>query len=442
MKLLNYTSRIQLFMFFLLFGIFSILFYLILSWNVLRNIDETLYNRKTNLLAFLRENPDLPFQKDNPLDDFTFYPIEKSIYQNGQESYTDTLVYEKVDDELDEYRKVASFVELNGKYYRLEIEKPHLEATEIIGTISITLGGLFLGMALCFYMSQRYISKKIWNPFYEMLERLRHFRLDERQLPELSNSRIDEFQMLNAAVEELVRKNMDVFESQKQFIENASHEMQTPLSIIQSRLEALIGQAELTEQQAVILEGIISSTQRLKKLNKTLLLLSKIENRQFILTDEVNIGKMIDRLLDYYTEQKKAINIEVQVDCPENFIVRGNTMLTEILVQNLLKNAFLHNIKNGEISITMINQANATRNDKKGGSKLIMANTGPSPSKSAGDAQMHMDTERVFERFYKESGNPDTWGLGLAIARKITDTSNWQISYSYKMERHVFEVDF
>lgn len=442
MKLLNYTSRVQMFMFFLLFGIFSILFYLILSWNVLRNIDETLYNRKTNLLALLGENPDLTYQRDNPLDDFTFYPIEKSIYQTGTESYTDTLVYEKVDDELDEYRKITSFVELNGKYYRLEIEKPHLEAAEIIGTISITLGGLFLGMALCFYMSQRYISKRIWNPFYEMLERLRHFRLDERRLPELSNSRIEEFQMLNGAVEELARKNMDVFESQKQFIENASHEMQTPLSIIQSRLEALIGQAELTEQQAVILEGIISSTQRLKKLNKTLLLLSKIENRQFILTDEVNIGKMIDSLLDHYTEQKKAMNIEVQVDCPENFIVRGNTMLTEILVQNLLKNAFLHNIRNGKIGITTTDQANAARNDKKGESKLIMANTGPSPLKSAENAKMHMDTERVFERFYKQSGNPDTWGLGLAIAKKITDTNNWQIGYSYKMERHVFEVVF
>ncbi|MEC7785217.1 MULTISPECIES: sensor histidine kinase [Flavobacteriaceae] len=442
MKLLDYTSRIQMFLFFLLFGIFSILFYFVLSWNVLRNIDEILYNRKTHLLAFLKENPQIPFEENNPLDDFTFFPIEGPAYEKGRETYTDTLVFEDVDDEFDEYRKLTSFVALNGKPYRLEIEKPHLEATEIIGTISITLGGLFLGMAVCFYMSQRYISKKIWKPFHEMLEKLRHFRLDERQLPELSNSRIDEFQMLNGAVKELARKNMDVFESQKQFIENASHEMQTPLSIIQSRLEALIGQAELTEEQAVILEGIISSTQRLKKLNKTLLLLSKIENRQFILTEEVNLGRMVDRLLDYYSEQKRAMNIEVQVDCPENFIVRGNTMLTEILVQNLLKNAFLHNIKNGAIGITATDHANASRNGRKGKGKLVIANTGPFPLKSAGDAQMKLDTERVFERFYKKSGNPDTWGLGLAIASKITDTCNWHISYSYKMKRHVFEVDF
>ena len=126
-----------------------------------------------------------------------------------------------------------------------------------------------------------------------MLEKLRGFRLDKQRLPELSSSGIDEFQMLNESINELVLKNMEVFDSQKQFIENASHEMQTPLAVIQSRLEALIGRAELTQEQAEIVEGLISSTQRLKKLNKTLLLLSKIENRQFLLSDQVDVNQII-----------------------------------------------------------------------------------------------------------------------------------------------------
>ncbi len=443
MKLLAYTSRIQLFLFFLLFGIFSILFYLILSWNVLRNIDEILYNRKINLLAYLKENPELPFQENNPLDDFTFYPIEKSTFLTGRESYRDTLVYEKVDDELDEYRKLTSFVVIKGKYYRLEIEKPHLEATEIIGTISITLGGLFCGIVICFYVSQLYISKKIWKPFYEMLEKLRLLRIDKRGLPELSNSRIDEFRMLNDAVNELARKNMEVFESQKQFIENAAHEMQTPLSIVQSRLEALISQSELTENQAEIIEGIISSTQRLKKLNKTLLLLSKIENEQFLLNDDVDVNKIIDTSLDYYTEQKTAMNIEVHINYTDNLIVRGNTMLTEILIQNLLKNAFLHNIKNGEINITTNMQSPKTQNKvNRSGGSLIITNTGLPPRKSDEDSQMEITEEKVFSRFYKESSNPETWGLGLAIAKKIVDTNKWGIRYAYEMEKHVLEVEF
>ncbi|CAN5529937.1 HAMP domain-containing sensor histidine kinase [soil metagenome] len=421
MKLLTYTSRIQLFYFLILFGFFSILFYLVLSWNVQQNVDEVLYNRKENLMAFLEQNPEAPFQEDNPLDDFTFYQIDESAFQKGKESYKDTLVYEQVDDELDEYRKMTTFVNLEGRYYKLEIVKPHLEATEMISTIAITLVGLFLGLALSLYLSQRIIFKNIWNPFYEMLEQLRHFRLDKRQLPEFSNSQIDEFQMLNEAVNELARKNMEVFESQKQFIENASHEMQTPLSIIQSRLEALIGQAELTEEQADIVEGIISSTQRLKKLNKTLLLLSKIENQEFLLTEKINIKTIIIKSLEYYDEQKEMLNIQVRSNLQPLNTIKGNEMLTEILIQNLLKNAFLHNVKDGWITIT-------TQTDQ-----LTITNSGNF---------LNVNHDRIFDRFFKQSNNSESWGLGLSIASKITKLSNWELTYRSHGGEHRFTVYF
>lgn len=426
MKLLSYTSRIQLLYFLILFGIFSILFYVVLSWNVLRNVDEVLYNRKVNLLAYLEDNLDTSFREDNPLDDFTFYAIDEAALLKGKENYTDTLIYEPVDDEFDEYRKLICFAELNGNYYRLEIVEPHLEAPEMIGTIAITLGGLLLGLALSFYLSQRIISRKIWKPFYEMLEKLRGFRLDKQRLPELSSSQIEEFQMLNESINELVLKNMEVFNSQKQFIENASHEMQTPLSVIQTRLEALIGQAELTQEQAGIVEGIIGSTQRLKKLNKTLLLLSKIENRQFILVELVDVGEIIHQSMEYYEEQKDALNISVKVEMQDKLIVQGNTMLTEIMLQNLLKNAFLHNINNGEVNINIKDR------------KLIISNSGQVDN----GIKPLFDKEKLFNRFYKQSGNPDTWGLGLSIAKKIADTSGWELCYRNDGALHIFDVNF
>lgn len=426
MKLLTYTSRIQSLCFLILFGIFSILFYLILSWNVLQNVDEVLYNRKVNLLAYLEENPKAPFREDNPLDDFTFYPVEEAAFQENYESYTDSLIYEPVDDELDEYRKLTTFVKLHGKHYRLEIIKPHLEAAEMIGTIAITLGSLFMGLVLSFYLFQRFISRKIWKPFFEILQKLRLFRFDKQESPELPSTHIDEFRLLNEAVNELTRKNKEVFESQKQFIENASHEMQTPLSVIQSRLEALIGQAELNKEQAEIVEGIISSTQRLKKLNKTLLLLSKIENRQFLLEEQVDINTIISRSMEYYEEQKTALNISVKTETQGSLIVQGNVMLTEILVQNLLKNAFLHNRENGRVKIQIKER------------KLVIANTG---HENQGKGQI-LEKDKLFSRFYKQSGNPDTWGLGLAIARKIADTTGWNLHYHNEEGLHIFQVDF
>ena len=426
MKLLTYTSRIQSLYFLILFGIFSILFYLVLSWNVLQNVDEVLYNRKANLLAYLEQNPEAPFKEDNPLDDFTFYLVEEAAFQERYESYTDTLIYEPVDDEFDEYRMLNTFVKLHGKHYRLEIIKPHLEAAEMIGTIAITLGSLFLGLLLSFYVSQRVISRKIWGPFFEILEKLRLFRFDKQEFPALPPTHIDEFRMLNEAVNELTRKNKEVFESQKQFIENASHEMQTPLSVIQSRLEGLIGQAELTQEQAEIVEGIIGSTQRLKKLNKTLLLLSKIENRQFLLSEQVDINTIISRSMEYYEEQKAALNISVKTEPQDNLIVQGNTMLAEILAQNLLKNAFLHNRENGTVNIQTKER------------KLVIANTG---DEKQGKGRV-LEKDKLFSRFYKQSGNPDTWGLGLAIARKIAETSGWELHYREEKGLHIFEVDF
>lgn len=426
MKLLTYTSRIQLRYFMILFGIFSILFYVVLNWNVLRNVDEVLHNRKINLLAYLKTNPEAPFQGDNPLDDFTFYAIDAATFQKSKENYTDTLIYEPVDDELDEYRKLNTFVEIHNQYYKLEILAPHLEADEMLGTIAFFLGILLTGLSLSFYLSQRIISRKIWKPFYDMLEKLRGFRLDKQQLPELSSSQIEEFKMLNESINELVLKNMEVFTSQKQFIENASHEMQTPLAVMQSRLEALIGRAELTKEQAEIVEGLISSTQRLKKLNKTLLLLSKIENRQFLLTDQVDVNQIIRQSMEYYEEQKSKLNISVTIKSETQLTVQGNIMLTEILIQDLLKNAFLHNTENGILTIYV------------GEKQLTISNSG---HKKDEEGSM-LDKEKLFNRFYKQSGNPDSWGLGLSIAKKIADTSGWELCYRSDGALHIFEVNF
>jgi len=426
MKLLTYTSRIQWRYFLILFGVFSILFYVVLNWNVLQNVDEVLHNRKTNLLSYLEDNPEAPFKIDNPLDDFTFYQIEKAALQKGIETYTDTLIYESVDDELDDYRKLTTFVEIHNQHYRLEIIAPHLEAPEMVATIGITLGGLFLGLALAFYLSQRIISREIWKPFYDMLEKLRGFRFDRQHIPELSSSRIEEFQMLDKSINELILKNMEVFNSQKQFIENASHEMQTPLAIMQSRLEALIGRAELTQEQAEIIEGLISSTQRLKKLNKTLLLLSKIENKQFLLTDQIDVNEIIRQSMEYYEEQKSTLNISVTIKTDNQLTVQGNTMLTEILIQNLLKNAFLHNTENGILNIYV---------EEK---QLSISNSGHN---KAAEGSM-LDKEKLFNRFYKQSGNSDSWGLGLSIAKKIAETSGWELCYRNDGDLHIFEVNF
>lgn len=130
--------------------------------------------------------------------------------------------------------------------------------------------------------------------------------------------------------------------------------------------------------------------------------------------------------MEYYEEQKSTLNISVKIETDNQLTVQGNTMLTEILVQNLLKNAFLHNIENGTLTI---------RVEAK---QLTITNTG---HKKVGEGSM-LDKEKLFDRFYKQSGNPDTWGLGLAIAKKIADTSGWELCYRSDEALHIFEVNF
>jgi len=390
----------------------------------MQNVDEVLYNRKMNLLAYIEKYPETNIEQDNPLDDFIFHPVSKTSYQKNvpnPEKYTDTLIYEPTDVELDEYRKLISYVELNGGYYKLEVVKPHLEANEVINTIAITLSGLFFGLAICVYFSNKMLSKRIWLPFHEMLDKLEHYSVDKERLPKFPNSKIREFQLLNTALTALTLKNKEVFDNQKQFIGDASHEMQTPLSIIQSKLEALVGQTQLSEKQSDILEGILGSTQRLKKLNKTLLLLAKIENNQFLTTEEVNVDEIIGTSLEFYEEQKETFNIKTEIDIRNGVIIQGNRLLIEVLIQNLLKNAFMHNVKDGKVSI------------KLDGKQLEVANTG---------SQKGINKEKLFQRFYKSSNNPDSWGLGLAIAHKIADKGDWELTYSHNNTQHTFTVHF
>jgi len=130
--------------------------------------------------------------------------------------------------------------------------------------------------------------------------------------------------------------------------------------------------------------------------------------------------------MEYYEEQKSTLHISVTIESEAQLIVEGNIMLTEILIQNLLKNAFLHNTENGILNIYVVEK------------QLAISN---SVHKKAGEGAM-LDKEKLFNRFYKQSGNPDSWGLGLSIAKKIAETSGWELCYRSEGDLHIFEVNF
>lgn len=418
-KLLTLTSRNYLLIFLVLTLFFFGVFYFMIQKEVLNSTNEVLYNRKMHILE--------QFKKSGGVitpEAFNYLDFQITLTENThitQDRYADTLIYETVDSEWDEFRKLTSTFESAGNFYRIDIVIARLETHEIVESILQSLLIVFVLMVAVFYFTTRYFSKKLWQPFYNTLHQLNNFEVDQSKGLDLPPGRIEEFIELNKSIQDLTARTRNAFHNQKQFIENASHEMQTPLAITQSKLELLIEDPHLTEPQSEIVQTLINSTQRLAKLNKTLLLLSKIENQQFLEKESVYFKPLVKEILINFEEQQENLKIKVEEEIGETVSVYANRMLVDLLLTNLIKNAFFHNMKGGSIHL----QANNNR--------FSISNTSPGEVIPEG---------KIFQRFYKQSSNKESWGLGLAIVKKICDINQWKVSYAKTGSTHLFNVSF
>jgi signal transduction histidine kinase len=419
MKLINITTRYYISLFLVVIALWSVAFYFIMRYEVYQSIDEVLYNRAANISKYVEQHPG--HIGNDPLSDYSIEELTKAQFEMfPSEIYADTLVYEPTDDEYDEYRKLEATVHKNNAYFKITVAKPRVESTEIFNTIFLNLIPLSIVTVLVLVFGARQLNKKVWKPFYQVVDFLSSYRIDEDSpLPETVTS-VVEFKALVESLQSLIQRNAQVFHQQKQFIENASHETQTPLAVIQSQMEILLQMPGLTNEQAEIILSTLKETDRLTKLNKTLLLLSKIENEQFIHKSKVNMDTLTRKLLTYFEDKKDKLALTVNIEGEPNSVVETNPVLGEVLVGNLVKNAFTHNMKSGRISIRLSSNF------------FEIENTGsPIP-----------ETQRIFERFYNPGANSESWGLGLSIVKKIVDTNGWHIQYEASGYTHKFRIDF
>jgi signal transduction histidine kinase len=204
----------------------------------------------------------------------------------------------------------------------------------------------------------------------------------------------------------------------KEFSENASHEIQTPLAIIHTKLDLLVQQENLTEIQSELIQTVYHSVNKLSTLNKSLLLLAKIDNRQFYKNSDIFLDEVLKNKVNDFQDfwQSKGIAYSVNL---EQTLIQTNNELLEILLNNIFSNATRHNIENGSIDILLNNKI------------LQISNSGPSTP---------LDPERLYKRFYKELPAGENNGLGLSIIKEICTVSAVEINYSYKDERHLFSL--
>lgn len=310
--------------------------------------------------------------------------------------------------------EIIKAVKMNRPLPDLDLEE------DIIQGVMIQFAFFAIVLGITIVLTTRFISKRLWKPFEKALTQLNDFRLESGSIPILPQTDIKEFQVLNQAITNLMQKNLNSYRAQKEFTENASHELQTPLAVFQSKLDVLLQQPELTREQAEIIQGLYQMTNRLSRLNRNLLLLAKIDNKQYAQMDCINVSQQLGEILPMLDSLLGNINLHQDIQ-NAGLVIRGNKSLFESMVNNLIVNAVRHNVPHGEITLVVKYK------------QLIVSNT------SEGEA---LNSSLIFNRFYRPYERVCGNGLGLAIVKAICDYHGWTVEYAYTIGVHHFIINF
>lgn len=420
MKLLQKTIQN-----YLVYSLFVLLvaipvFYFVIQ-NILRGqVDEELLATKILLKPrILQALSDSNFKKIDFLDENMRLLVSASFKEYDSLSTID--IYDSLEKEIIPYRVIHSNFLLNTQPYFLSRKISLIENDDLIKSILKVEVILLVLLLSGLLVINRNLSIRIWRPFYKTLGSLQNYNIEQHTDPDLSKSSITEFSDLNKSLQGLIDRTHKTFLSQKEFTENASHEMQTPLAIFQSKLELLMQTSPLSAEQADLMDQLADASERMSRLNKSLVLLTKIENDQFADTDTLSLNHIVDSFIQQYESQIEEKKLSISLESNSEKTLRANKILIEVLMGNLIGNAIRHNYQNGSIRIYINSES------------LRISNTGKGAA---------LDDQKIFMRFQKESTNTNSIGLGLEIAKKICTLYKYKLQYQYNNNLHEFIVRF
>lgn len=404
MKLIQKTARYYLGYTFFILSIGTALFYFLIRIVLIDSVDEALRQEKNQIIKNL--NYEIIIDSIQPTPNVT---IRKTfLHKTYPEKFRIVKIYVEEDEDFVDYREVKKIIKYKDDYYELVIRQSLKEAEALLFSLLPAVAGLFLFILVGVFFINAYVNRRVWKPFYQLVDKLRHYDLLKSKFLAYRHSDISEFNELSLSVEKMTRQIHQDFIRQKEFNENSSHEMQTPLAIIRNKLDLLIQSKNLGEKELILIEGIYESQKRLTLLNKGLLLISKIDNHQFNEEEFVDMDAAIRKSVEQFMPQVEEKELRITIDIQEKVTVKFNAILADILLNNLISNAIKHNYDKGYILI-MLNET-----------KLVIENSGE---------QLTLDPDLLFERFRKNSTSENSIGLGLAIVKKITDLFSFVINY-------------
>ena len=417
MKLLRYTHFNLSFLLFLLLGGWGTFFYYTVIDEVMDETDDALANYRDIIVGKILADSTLLDTEDKIIHSYSIRPLATEEVEHYRDRYYDGTVYIETEDEYEPVRIMKScFMATDLKYYELELRLSTLERDDLITAIFKYLVALYIALLCCIIFSTRLILKSVFRPLDRLLEWLENVS-PGRPAPYLNpDCRIREFRTLNRAALEMHERAEKAYREQKEFIENASHELQTPLAVINGKLELLAEHENLDEEELKTIDDMFRSLHRAIQLNKSLLLLSRIQNRQFEEVAEVDMNRHARHIIGLLSDLYEKKELDYHLSDTETCRIRMNDSLAHTLLTNLIKNAIIHSPDHGRVDI-VIHSA-----------RIEIIN----------DGNQALDKQQIFKRFYKgNAGQKESTGLGLSIAQSIANLYHIKLTY-YHDGRHHF----
>lgn len=396
----------------LVLAVWSTVFFFVVRGSVLDSIDEGLEDQQSMILLRLRTDSTLIQVRDLGLHGFAVTPSDHKV----KKSFSDTLIHVPSEHGQELVRLMTSGFKHEGKRYRLQVFASTLEEDDLLEDLLWALVGLYLLVLVTIVVVHRLVLRKVWRPFHGILAQLKGFRLGAGggfvEVP----TTVHEFKELNAAARGLVGHANEAYAQQRAFTENAAHELQTPLAIAINKLELLAEEGADEGQRMAAIGEVIVILERLTRLNRSLLLLARIENRQFPDEREVDMGILAREVVDEFADLASHRGVELHVEVEGALAWRMDPGLARTLLNNLVKNAIAHNVHGGGVWVQVTTRG------------LRVSNTG---------VDVPLDAARIFDRFHKVTTSTSGTGLGLAIAKAIAGLYGLRLTYHFDKAHHL-----
>lgn len=404
-------------------ALWAMIFYFVTVEEINDEVDDLLRSYSEQLIAKKLANQELPVADIIAGMHYSISQVtEEYADSHPRTKYYDSDLYINETDEDEPARFLKTFFyDAEGRYFELIAAIPTFEKEDLIEAILWWIAALYLILLVTVIVITLAVFQKSIRPLYEILDWLNAYTPGKTQDKLAADTDIYEFRQLEKAVTEATDRSNEAYEKQKQFIGNASHELQTPLAVLGGRIDWMLDNDSLGEENIGELVKMKREVVHISRLNKTLLLLTKIDNGQFPDVMDVNLSSIVQSQEEMYEEIFSRKNIHCSLEMQDSpVVVRMNETLATILVTNLIKNAFMHSPEGGIVTIAL------------DGNGLAVENSGEAP----------LDRERIFDRFYQGAKKEGSTGLGLALAKTIADKNGMQFSYSFAGGRHRFRINF